>query len=243
VNNQQNNGFIIVASRKYVYYQTAINCIESLKDFYPEAHVTFFTHKDWVDDRASICDNIITDIPIHKRAKLWALSKSPYDITMYLDADAEIQHEDVSTIFNTIKEHDIVMARVRPYCAAAAKFPAGELTHHCGMFVYKRSEMLYNLFDQWFEFYCRQTKDPWDLDPKLYPPKLLSPWDIFTFWRLINLEGWKDKINIGFWEEDARWNFHGFKEEELNGKPVIIYHHSIRKFDHEKNKSEEQGSN
>ena len=238
----QNNGFIIVASRKYVYYQMAIHCAETLKDFWPEAQITLFTHEDWVDFQADIFDNVVTGIPIHKRAKLWALSKSPYDVTFYLDADAEIQHEDIKGAFDTLGTHDIAMAKVRPYCAATSSFPGGELIHHCGMFVYKKSHLLYDFFDQWWEFYKRQCEE-WDLDPQLYPEASLKPWDIFTFWRLLNLEGWNDLIDIGFWEEDARWNFHGFDEKELNGKPVIIYHHSVRKFDHEKNKSEEQESN
>lgn len=239
----ESKGFIIVATRKYVYYQMAINCVESLKEYYPDANVTLFTHKDWVDHQADIFDNIVTDVPIHKRTKLWALSKSPYDVTMYLDADAEIMHEDVSTIWDTIKDHDIVMARVRPYCAATSTFPGGELIHHCGMFIYRKSERLYKFFDEWWEGYIKQSDGPWDLDPKIYPIDALRPWDIFTFWRLLNLEGWEGKIDIGFWEEDARWNFHGFAEKELNGKPVIIYHHSVRTFEHEKNKSEEQKSN
>jgi len=58
---------------------------------------------------------------------------------------------------------------------------------------------------------------------------MLQPFDIFTFWRLMNLEGYRDSINIGIWEDDARWNFHGYHRDELNGKEIILYHHTLSK--------------
>ena len=134
--------------------------------------------------------------------------------------------------------------KVRPYAAAASKFPAGELTLHMGVFAYKNNQRVKDLFDEWYIQYEKQTHEPWDLDPELYPEGLLKPWDIFTFWRLMNLHGWEDKVKVGIWEDDARWNMHGNLESELNGKPAIVWHHSISgdKMEHEKNITEKQES-
>lgn len=226
---KSNDGFIIVASIQHVYLQSALMAAESIIDYFPDAKITLFTHAEWVDGSfdETIFDQIITeDFPQSRRAKLWALSKSPYDRTMYVDADAQIVSEEISEAFNQLKESDhMVMGLVRPYAAAIAKFPAGELTLHCGMFTYRKSDVLYKLFDRWFELWEEQ-QIVWEYNPEQYP-RILQNFDIFTFWRLLNEEGWDQHINIGIWEEDARWNFHGYREEELNGKEPIVYHNTI----------------
>lgn len=200
----------------------AINCAESILDYNPLAKITLFTHEEWVDGRCNIFDNVVTGAPANPRAKLWALSQSPYDRTFYLDAECEIVHADIEKVFDTLEDDDIKLMRVRPYAGAVTKFPGGELIHHCGAFVYKKDPDLYKFFDQWYEAYIRQQEE-WDLDPILYPPHLLRPWDMFTFWRLLYIDKWKEKLKIGFWKDDARWNFHGLREDELTA-PLVVHH-------------------
>lgn len=219
------NGFVIVASCKHFYYNMAILCAESLKDYYPEAHVTLFTHEEWVCPLADIFDKVVTGIPNHKRAKLWALSKTDYDNVMYLDADCEIMHEDIAKVFDTLGDDDIKTMKTRDYCSAVTNFPAGRLDHHMGVFAYKNTPEVKELFDQWYEFYFRQQIE-WDLDRNLYPPEKLRPWDIFTFWRLLNIEGWDKKVKVGYWENDARWNFHGLGSFECPEEDIIVLHHT-----------------
>jgi len=85
---KQSKGFIIVASKKHAFYRYAKLLAESVRDFWPEANITFFTEKEWVQEEDyDLFDNIIKDdVPSHIRTKLWALNKTPYDITCYLDA-------------------------------------------------------------------------------------------------------------------------------------------------------------
>ena len=70
-----NNGFLYVASKDKIFLTAARYSVTSLKDYWPESHVTLFTHKDWVkEEDYEIFDNIITkDVPNLARAKLWAL--------------------------------------------------------------------------------------------------------------------------------------------------------------------------
>lgn len=222
MNIKTNDGYILIASKRYFYFQMAINCAESLLDYNPDAKITLFTHEEWVDSRCDIFDKVVTGVPVNIRAKLWALSQSPYDRTFYIDAECEIVHEDIASVFDTLEDSDMKVMRVRPYAAAVTKFPGGELTQHCGAFVYRKSEELYQFFDEWYKYYLKQ-QDEWDLDPDTYPPGKLKPWDMFTFWRLLNLEGWNDRIKVDFWEDDARWNFHGLNEEELKA-PMVVHH-------------------
>lgn len=228
--NQKNlsKGFILVASKRYNFYKSAILCAETLRDYYPEANITFFTHEEWVDKDCDVFDNVITSIPYNDRAKLWALDKTPYDLTMYLDADIQIMHEEISTCFNLISEDtDILMTRIRPYAAAITKFPGGELIWHCGVFIYRNNKNTFELFQRWYTDYNKQ-QDSWDFDEEIYP-KTLQPWDTWTFWKLLNIDGYKDKINITKFPDDARWNFHYLRYNELNDKPIIIYHNTLRK--------------
>ena len=82
----QNNGFVYVASLRRGYYRAAKNSALSLLDYWPEAKITLFTHPEWVEPGdEEIFENIITDgVPYHKRAKLWALDKTLYDLTVQM---------------------------------------------------------------------------------------------------------------------------------------------------------------
>ena len=124
----KNNGFVYVASVNKQFYNAALHSAQSLLDFYPEAKITLFTHETWVCDEArEIFDQIITDgVPNHIRAKLWALSKSPYDTTLYIDCDTTIQSEEISEVFDLLGDNDIIFTRNRPYNAKITKLSETE---------------------------------------------------------------------------------------------------------------------
>jgi glycosyltransferase involved in cell wall biosynthesis len=219
-------GFVIVAACRYVFFRSAVLCAETLRDFYPDAHITLFTHEEWVDDSCDVFDNVVTGIPKNKRAKMWALARTPYDVTMYLDADIQVQDEEISTCFDLLpNDCDMLMTRIRSYSAVVTHFPGGELKWHCGVFLFRASDTIRQLFEDWYHEYNEQ-KIRWKFDTKLYPQKL-QPWDTWTFWKLCNLDGYNEKINIRRFPEDARWNFHNLRYDELNGKSIILYHNTI----------------
>ena len=45
-----NNGFLYVASKDKIFLTAARYSVTSLKDYWPESHVTLFTHEDWVKE-------------------------------------------------------------------------------------------------------------------------------------------------------------------------------------------------
>ena len=100
-------GYVIVASRKKFFYVSAINLMESIKDYYPEAQITFVVEERFLDGQERIADNVIF-CDNHARAKLIGMAKSPYDITFYVDADIECEHEDIATIFDKLDGHDLM---------------------------------------------------------------------------------------------------------------------------------------
>jgi|TARA_R110002167_G_scaffold20450_1_gene75001 hypothetical protein len=131
---QQNNGFLYVGSLTKPYYDAAVMSAESIKDYWPEAKCMLFTHEDWVQERrdSRIFDKIVTGVPAHCRAKLWALEKTIFDKTCYMDADTYCEHEDIKYIFDDLPdEYDMAMTTNRPYNAKVVYFKKDrELTHY-----------------------------------------------------------------------------------------------------------------
>ena len=226
--NISDNGYLYVATVKKDYYEAAKTSAISLKEFYPEAKITLFTLPEWVEkEDYEIFENIATYGPNHVRTQLWALSRSPYEKTMYLDCDTYIQHEDISTAFDYLGDNDIIFTRNRPYNAKITKLnDTEEMIYHCGVFVYRKSKTQ-DLFDDWFDQYQYQISDSYDPSP--YSERV-RPWDTFTMWYLLNKTKYKDTIKVGdFPSPDARWNFClGQKPEELDGQDVIITHYTIK---------------
>ena len=223
-----NNGFIYAASVHKQFLQGAIYSAISLKDNYPEAHITLYTIKEWItDDLYEVFDNIVyVDVPNHKRTKLWALSRTPYDNTVYLDADTEIQHEDIRLIFDQYKnDADIMITKIRGYGTKISEFPGGSLTDHCGMFLYKKNNKTIRFMKEWYDLYLKQDKFEWTWDTDLYP-ELLRPWDQWTYWWLQNKTDYK--IKREFLDDDVRWNFVRTYKRDETDKPIVVYHHTIK---------------
>lgn len=220
----ENRGFLYVATADHIFYRSALYSIESLKEYWPEAKVCLFTHADWVDNRArKLCDIIITeDVPNHIRAKLWALDKTPFDTTVYMDCDTEVIHDDIQHIFDEIEPYNVDMAftEIKPYAVKAAVFPAGTMTLHCGLFLYKNNERTRALmWDWWLSFIRFKDNGEWPFDEELYPREF-QKWDTFGMWWLMNETCHKDQITYRM--IDVRWNFiHTYKPEETNLEPVI----------------------
>ena len=63
-------GYVIVASRKKYFYISALNLIDSIREFYPDANVCLVTEEKFVDDRGRKDVDVIIHCDDHKRAKL-----------------------------------------------------------------------------------------------------------------------------------------------------------------------------
>jgi hypothetical protein len=222
----KSNGYVYVASVKKEFYYAALYSAQSLLDFYPEAKITLFTHESWVCDEArEIFDQIITQgVPNHVRAKLWALSKSPYDTTLYIDCDTLIQSEEISEVFDLLGDKDLLFTRCRPYNAKITKLSeTEEMIYHCGLFLYN-TKTTKELMDNWYTWYLEQTDPRWDPSP--YPEEVRQ-WDTFTMWNMLTNGDFN--VTIGeFPAPDAKWNFvNGYKDEELMGQNIVVQHYTI----------------
>ena len=222
------NGFLLVASRTKEYVSIANFSAGSIKDQYPDSHITLVVPeklKNFVD--YDVFDLVITDnVPDHLRTKLYALSKTPYtNLTVYVDADMECRHKDVQNIWNEMPEDvDILITKIRPYNGKISKWPNGELIHHCGFFMYRNNEHVLKFMKQWWQDYQTQVHKTWPYKKEEHPIEL-KPWDQFTFWKLLNVD--KLPVNVAFFNDDARWNFvNGYLLSETKN-PIVFYHHTI----------------
>lgn len=227
---QQNNGFVIVATIHKQYLTSAIILAESIRDYLPDANITLYTTSNLIDNvSAEVFTTIVTEgVPNDRRAKLWALSRTPYDITVYLDADTVVVNEEIQTIFEQLGAYDMIFTKIRPYNSNPKGFLEDpRYTHHGGVFVYRKTPMTIDFMEQWW-WRWNNTRTAVEFK-KHYPtfPEKMKEWDQFYLFYLIHET--QHGLNIGFFEDDARWNFvRGYLRSELNGKSPIIEHYTIK---------------
>lgn len=237
--NTPSKGFVVVASKNSNFYTYAVNLIESIKDWYPEAQICLVTEERFIDERADEADQVIF-CDDHYRAKLWGMSQSPYDITMYVDADMDCEHEDIAKVWDELGDRDLVFHELTPerekyyairefrYDNAIEKF-----TLCGGVCLYRSSNPLVREFmEEWFELFNKQQSGMWK--PKEFDShqfeKDLKHFDQTTLWYMTEkMDKYKD-LKIGIFHDDIRWNYftqyayEGLKS--IEGKPPILRHYS-----------------
>lgn len=234
-----NKGFVIVASKNQNFYTYAVNLMESIKDFYPEAQICLVTEERFIDERADEADQIIF-CDNHYRAKLWGMSQSPYDITMYVDADMECEHEDIAKVWDELGDNDMVFhqltkEREKFYAIREFRYDGGieEFTLCGGVCLYRSSNPLVREFmEDWFELYNKQYKNLWM--PKGFNKEQwnrdLKDFDQTTLWWLTKKEDKYKDLKIGIFHDDIRWNYftqYGYEGlKSIEGKPPILRHYS-----------------
>ena len=236
-------GYVVVASTKKLFYDMAINLIDSIKDFHPEAQCALFTEERFLDGKEKIVDHL-DFIEDHTRSKLKGMAMSPYDKTFYIDADCEVEHEDIAKVFDELGDNDLVFTGLpedRHYCYAEVFFEGARKPNGkpggfelCGgVCLYDMTNPLVREFmKDWYELTVEQYAGRWwpkkadgteDLDNY---PQSFKRWDQFSLWWLVNkVPKYKD-LKVSIFEDDARWNyFNGYLYNHNKG-PVVIRHYS-----------------
>ena len=225
-------GFVIVASKKHNFYLYALNLCESIRDYYEDAKICLVTEERFLDGRESVADDVVL-CDDHYRAKIYGMAKSPYDITMYIDADMEVQHEDIVNVWNELKDYDMVWSELtddRDYIYAERDFdtPEGKRKFTmCGAGCVDdmRNYNVLEFMMDWWELTKKQMSGQWW--PKGYADSLKS-WDQFSLWWLTEKEDKYKDLKIGIFEDDLRWNYYNalnWARTRPKGE-VIIRHYS-----------------
>lgn len=161
------------------------------------------------------------------------MTQSPYDLTMYIDADMECEHEDIVKVFDEIKDHDVVFSALtdeRDYIYAERDFDTPEgpskFTLCGGVCLYDMSKPIVREFmDDWWDLTRRQMDHEWW--PEGYIESLRS-WDQFSLWWLTEKEEKYKDLKIGIFEDDMRWNYYNAWNWEITRpeNPVVLRHYS-----------------
>ena len=237
---EQTKGFVIVASRNPNFYLYACNLMGSIRDYYPDANITLFTEERFADERAEdLADNVVF-CGGHYREKLTGMSNTPYDITMYVDADMECEHEDIVKVWDEMKDYDMVfheLTKDREKFYAVRQFRHnGKMEKYrlCGGVCLYRSEnpLVRDFMDDWDALYRKQFDGSWKpsgFDENVWS-KDLKHFDQTTLWWLLNkVDKYKD-LKIGIFEDDIRWNYftqYSYDKDVIqSSKPPILRHYS-----------------
>lgn len=227
-------GFVVVASRLPAFYYSAINLMESLRDFIPDAKIAFFTEQRFLDGREKIAD-YVDFVPNHIRSKLIGIQRSPWDVSFYIDADCEIAHPDIEHVFDQLGHNHMTFVRLEDDPVSMGSFvekdfEGGTLELCGGVYLYDKSHTLVQAFNKsWKRKFFAQHDGTWW--PEGYP-KSLARWDQFTLWWLTNKEPQFESLRIGKFEDNYRWNWFTSFGFDSNGKhrlvkqPPVIIHHS-----------------
>lgn len=189
-------GFVYVASVDPFFYGMAVVACRTLREMWPDAHVTLFTHKSFIDENIGLFDNVVTDIPVSPRAKMWAMANTPYDVTAYIDVDSMVIHPDIQNIFDQLPE-DKDFAYVKAYALSACDPRWGFIDKNMtvvppvdGAFMlYRKSDLMLEFLRQWYVEYHYQRVD--DVEGWKWSDTVDPVWhnfDMFTIWRMLFCE-------------------------------------------------------
>lgn len=229
------NGYVYIASLSKAYYKAAVNSAISLRDHYPKANITLFTHEVFIQDNdRKFFDNVITNIPVHKRAKMWGMAKTPYNNSLYLDSDTEIRSERIKDVFDILGKNDIMFTKIVPHVSNTRRIDDdNELEYHGGIILYNNKKPTIKLINEWYDLYAEQVKCSWSKSQfAQYDPKM-KPWDQFTIWYLLQQKEYKKIKHDFFPNGGTEWNFiYLLEENKENNAPYkdleqIIYHYTI----------------
>lgn len=243
--NQKTKGYVVVASRNPNFYTSAVYLAETILDHYPDAKITLFTQPEYIREcDRDIFDNIF-ECPDHYRAKLYGMANSPYDLTFYIDADCYCDHEDIQDVFNRIKTHDMVftpLSKENEYIFKSRYFKPDNPDEYYsmklngGVCLYDMTKPIVREFMQdWWDLYQKQAEDqwwPWINEDGTFDytnaDRYNKGWDQFTLWYLTNMSDKYKNIDIGIFDDWARWNWYNEYLRHIThiDKPQIIMHMS-----------------
>lgn len=234
----ESRGYLLVATLSKAYYEGLVACVESLKDELPHAQVAVFAHEEWITDKhRELFDHVFAPVPVHNRTKLWALDKTPFDVTCYLDADSYVISSDLDEVFDHMEKAgsdvDLLMTENRAYNSKVVYFQeedqnngeARELEHfredHIELYRQGKAHkfrwhcgmLVYRKNAKtdklWSEWvrYYRLHNESENFEGMRPFPKSLAYWDTFAFWRVLHEQNEHLGVNVRRLPNDAKYNF------------------------------------
>jgi hypothetical protein len=221
------DGFVYTASKDVLYYELALISAQSLKDYYPNSHITLFTHEKFTDERCKVFDRVITNIPIHARARMWCCARTPYQRTIFNDCDSIVRHRDIRNMHDFLDNCDMFFGSNMVYTVGNLKWAYIDKQRkhfaklHGSCFGYHKNEKSIDFMTTWYEEYIKQVTTPWTYKDHYQE---WQNFDMFTLWRMTSKRFPEfsrfDDLNII--TLPRRWNNSGQDLPEDNDGPAVI---------------------
>ena len=152
------SGVVFVATGAR-YIACAEAAAQSVRHHMPDVPIALFTNATQLGVNVSDVFNQVIELEsVHHRSKVDCLMNSPFERTLFLDADIRVL-EDVSDLFDVLERFDIAMAqahaRNRPATRAVwnQELPDAFPQFNTGVLVVRRNAQTQTLFQNWSESY------------------------------------------------------------------------------------------
>ncbi len=214
----------IVVGEKYT--EMAISSAQSMKQHNPDLPIHLFTDQHHTQSRYVDSSSLI-DNP-HKRSKVDYISESPFEETLYLDADTFIL-QNIEELYITLSKFDLAIAHAHKRNAKATlqkwneDIPYAFPQMNSGVILYKKNRATNKLFQKWKSAYHNNNfkKDQVTLRELLWKSNL----------RFLILP---PEYNIRFPKYMEFWSTEEVKPKILHYEEFTMFFNSIQKL---KNKS------
>jgi hypothetical protein len=234
-------GILYVASKRDRYVEEAFLSADSVKQRYPEMHITLFTDRpknrlcemDCFDQVSPIesMSGLSTASAEGKLNRLNCLLRSPYQRTLHLDTDTRVLTGELRSLFALLADIDVGMVETSiddSFC----RRQVGRPMFNCGVILYRNNDRTRAWLREWMTLTERNflmvSQSPLPMEAplsyigdevlrrRLLIMDQISQMEILS--PLIN------KFDLAYKTLDYSWNHRGSRLPDNNRAPVRILH-------------------
>jgi hypothetical protein len=153
-------GVFYVATEQPRFVEQAVHSLESLRRFLPGVPVALFT--DIPDARAGLdaLFDAVHVLPVGEGVgtswgsgllgKVRAFTRSPYDVSLYLDSDTRVLRPRIAELFDALESCEIALAACEPGESRNQR-NSGRPMYNTGVVAFRRTEGVQRLLAAWLD--------------------------------------------------------------------------------------------
>lgn len=155
------NGAIYVATRNDGYVILAAASAQSLRKHAPGLPITLFTNVLQIPEQITKLFDRIETVPSPKRIhvdwanglidKIHGIQHSPYEQTLFIDADTLVRSNEVLKAFEWLRDFDLLITECAEDASLSRRMMGGPL-YSTGVLTYRRSQPVTELCSAWMNF-------------------------------------------------------------------------------------------
>lgn len=237
---QPNCGAIYCASRKPEYLALAANSARSLRRMAPNLPITLFTNLRDLPQQVLAAFTNVQRIASPDRIaepdwanglidKVESINASPYERTLFIDADTLVRDKKVQTVFDQLESKDLLITECAPD-ASRSRQMMGRPIYSTGILAYRKNDAVLTLLQDWLTLALRYLQlvqagkigsIPGVNGMTDVEARFLALTDQFSLAQLLAPDRTPDGLVVECLGEE--WNFRGDGKRKP-ARPIIIDH-------------------